>query len=372
MKSRFVWISLSLCLLSPAVRLAQGAIVERVIAKVNGEIITLSDFEERQVAALHAASVPREEVSAFLQKKSADILEQAIEDVLLSQKAEELGIRIRPDALDQVLEDIKKENKIESDAEFAAQLAREGMTLEGLRRNIARSISKRRVISREVESKAMVSEEELRAEYERSKEKYRQPATVRLQEIVLKLEGPATRTRADALVARSRAGEDFAELARQNSAASTAKNGGDLGFLVVEELHTDLRRVVSGLKPGETGDPITLGGAVRILRLAAEAPSRTISYEEARGQILDELRHGRIKDEYERYVAELRKSAVIDLRVREVPHSLSLPVTTEPGILQEEQRRAQEKPPVVQEMAPADAPPPLEWTEPEAPAGPVK
>jgi parvulin-like peptidyl-prolyl isomerase len=351
---------------------ASADIVERVIAKVNGEIITLSEFEERQIGALQAENVPREEVAAFLQKRSGEILEHAIADVLLGQKAEDLGIRVRPDALDQVIEDIKKENKITSDAEFQAQLAREGMTLEGLRRNIARSISKRRVISREVESKIVVSEDEIRAEYERTKARYRRPAMARLLEIVVTLEGPESRKQAGTLVERARAGEDFGELARQHSVSATAKNGGDLGFLALDELHGDLRRAVSSLEPGQTADPVVLGGSLRIVKLVERTEARTVPYEEARNDVAERLRQGRVKAAYERYVAELRKDAVIDLRVREVPHALSIPTAPEPGVLRDEQRRVEEAPPAVQELAPAEAEVPLEWSEPETPSPQTK
>src|SRR5690349_18373702 len=140
MKSHFVWTaSLSLLLAASA----HAVVLERVIAKVNGEIVTLSELEQRQIAAAQAANVPADKVEAFLQEKSGEILQEVIDDLLLSQKAEDLGIKVRPEALDQVMADIKKENKITSDEQFQAELAREGVTAEALRRNIERSIVRR-------------------------------------------------------------------------------------------------------------------------------------------------------------------------------------------------------------------------------------
>jgi parvulin-like peptidyl-prolyl isomerase len=252
-----------------------AVIVERVIAKVNGDIITLSEFEERQIAILQASNVPNEKAEAFLQEKSAEILQQAVDDLLLIQKGEAIGIKLRAEALDQIIEDIKKENKMETEEAFRAELAREGLTIDALRRNIGRSIVRRRVVSREIESKITVSEEELRAEYERRQAEFRKPTTVRLQEIVLKDDRGARESAAD-VVARARGGEDFGALARESSTAATRESGGDLGSVALDALHSDLRRAVSGLKAGEISDPITLGGSIRIVKVNERLEAHTV------------------------------------------------------------------------------------------------
>src|SRR5688572_14723355 len=146
MKSHFVWIAGLSAVVAAS---AHAVVLERVIAKVNGEVITLSEFEQRQIVSAQSANIPRERIPAYLQEKSPEILQDAIDELLLSQKADELGIRVRPEALDQVVEEIKKDNKITSEEQFKRELTREGLTLESLKRNIERSISKRRVISRE-------------------------------------------------------------------------------------------------------------------------------------------------------------------------------------------------------------------------------
>jgi parvulin-like peptidyl-prolyl isomerase len=349
MKPLFLLLSsLSLASLSSVV---SAAVLDRVVAKVNGEIITLSEFEERQIAALQAENVTADRVEAFLEQKSGQILQQAIDDILLAQKAEDLGIRIKPEALDQIVEDIKKENKLTTDEAFQAELAREGLTLEGLRRNITRSIAKRRVISREIEGKIVVTEDEIRPEYERRRDDFRRPETVKLQEIVLSVEVGEKKAKeaATGLVARARAGEDFGALARQHSTAATAAAGGDLGAVALAELHPELRRAIANLTPGQITDPIVLAGSVRLLKLGERTPARVVPYDEAREEIARRLRQDRLAREYETYVATLRKDAVIDLRVREVPKTLTVPAATEPTLRRE---------------APTTPEPTLEWMSP--------
>jgi peptidyl-prolyl cis-trans isomerase SurA len=329
MKSPFVWI-IVLSLLPAS---SPAAVLERVIAKVNGEIITLSEFEQRQLVAAQASNLPRERIEAFLQEKGGEILQDAIDDLLLSQKADELGIKVRSEALDQVVEEIKKDNKITSEEQFHQELAREGLTLEGLKRNIEHSISKRRVLSREIESKVTISEDEVRAEYERHQSEYRLKQTVRLQEIVLKLDNPKSRALAEDIVKRARAGEDFSALAKEHSTASTRSAGGDLGRVGVDEMHSDLRRAITGLTSGQVSDPVVVGGSLRILKANEREDARTVPYDEARPAIEQRLRQERTKQQYTQYIEGLRKSAIIDIRVRDVPTTISMPSGAEPSML---------------------------------------
>src|SRR5262245_59247238 len=87
-----------------------AAIFERIIAKVNGDIITLSDYENRQLAAVQASGVPNEKVADFLRQNGDRILQEAIDEMLVYQKGEELGIadRVTTEYLDGVVKDIKQ------------------------------------------------------------------------------------------------------------------------------------------------------------------------------------------------------------------------------------------------------------------------
>src|SRR3989442_8093280 len=165
---------------------ARGEIIERVIVKVNGDVVTQSEFEARQISAVQQARVAPDQVEKFLRENNAHILQEAIDDLLLVQRATDLGIKLRPEYVKEVIEGIKKENKIASDDELQQQLKREGMTLEELKRNIERNILKRQVMQRELESKIAVTEDDTRAWYEANKADYTKPATVHLQQLLVR------------------------------------------------------------------------------------------------------------------------------------------------------------------------------------------
>src|SRR4029079_8029260 len=122
---------------------SRAEIIERVVAKVNGDIVTQSEFEARQLAAVQAARIPPDQVETYLRQNNQRILQEAVDDLLITQRAAELGIKLRPEYVQDIIEGIKKENNIASDEELRRQLRREGMSVEDLKRNIERSVLRR-------------------------------------------------------------------------------------------------------------------------------------------------------------------------------------------------------------------------------------
>jgi parvulin-like peptidyl-prolyl isomerase len=308
---------------APAVR---AEIIERIVAKVNGEIITLTEFQERQISAAQSARVGPDEIGTFLRQNNARLLQEAIDEILIIQKAQDAGLGLNPEFIDEVVESIKKDNKIETEEQFQAALAQEGMTLDDLRKNIERSMTQRMMLNRDIEPKIQVSDETLRAEYEKRKdEEFTRPATISLQEIFIPEDAGGLRL-AQELAERARGGEDFATLARTHSKAPTAESGGDLGEISQGDMSPDLEKAVFPLPVGSVSDPIPVAEGYRILKVVAKTSGSVIPFETAKEQIRNQLMAARFKEEYATYIAALREKADIELKVREVPLRLSGPV----------------------------------------------
>jgi peptidyl-prolyl cis-trans isomerase SurA len=344
---------LLIALLSPALLAPElpAEIIERVVAKVNGDIITLSDFTARQISEAQAARVGPDRVEQFLRDNNARILQSAIDDILVVQKAADIGLRVPPAYLKDVIENIKKENNIESDDAFLQQLQREGMSLDDLKRNIERSILSRQVISREVDAKIQIGEPEARADYEARKAEYTTPAKLRLQEIVIKGDAGEASQRAAQVLQRARAGEDFAALARELSSAPSRSSGGDLGELAVGEMNPEVEKIALALAPGQISEPFPRGDSLVILRLAGKSEGRVVPFEDVKAEILKRLKEERRADEYAKFIAGLRKTAILDVRVREVPLQVDLPSSgsildpvAEPAVEKAPASEAQPKP----------------------------
>jgi peptidyl-prolyl cis-trans isomerase SurA len=350
----------------------RAEIIERVVARVNGDIVTLSEFEARQLAAVQQARIPPAEIATFLRENNLRLLQEATDDLLILQRGAELGIRLRPEYVQEVIDGIKKENNIADDAELQRQLRREGMSLDDLKRNIERSIVRRQVLTRELEAKTTVNDAEARAEYERDKAAHTRLASVRLHEIVV-----PDAAEARALAARARAGEDFAALAQAHSTAGTRAAGGDLGVLHRGEMNAAVEAAAFALPEGGVSDPIPTEGGYRIIRATEKKEGSVAPFEEVKADIVKRLSQDRATKAYDAYVEGLRKPAIIQTMVTEVPLQLSLPAagtdtllppsaagtTAAPGSDAEFVTTPQARP---ERVAPA-APP----TAPTAPAAPV-
>lgn len=314
MRSRILPLVLSLPLLSGPV----GAeIIERVVVKVNGEIVTLTEFQSRQLRALQQARVTPENVPTYLRENNARLLQEAIDDLVLKQRAEDQGLRIPPQYIAEAIEEIKKDNNIPNDEQFLELLTREGMTLEDLKRDIERPMLREGVVRRDLESRVTPTDAEARAEYDKNKEKYTRPTTLTLHEILMK--GENAERDARALAERARKGEDFAALAREHSAAATKAQGGELGKIQKGELNPDFEKAAFALPVDGISEPIGAADGWRIFKVSERTEGGALEFDAAKDDIKRRLQVQRFATEYETYMADLRKNAVIDIRVREVP-----------------------------------------------------
>src|SRR6185503_6627158 len=182
MRRLFALLVLSLALAGSA----RAETIERVVAKVNGQIITLSEFQNRQVAAAQSARVDPAGIGQFLRQNNARLLQEAIDEILILQKAEDAGIHAPSAWIDEAIDGIKKDNKITSDEQMQEALSREGLTLAELRANIERGVVRRIVMQRDVQPKIEASESDVKAEYEKLKgTEFTKAASVSLQEILI-------------------------------------------------------------------------------------------------------------------------------------------------------------------------------------------
>ena len=157
----------------PSPPVTQGAsagrveIIEQVLVKVNGEIITKTELENRQVAALRqrAQQMSDDELKKAIAALTPDILVDAVDELLLLQRGKELGYKVTDEQFKRVLDNIRKENKLENDEQFAAALKQEGISIEQLRKNLEKQMVINQVQQVEVAGKVGISESEAQAYY---------------------------------------------------------------------------------------------------------------------------------------------------------------------------------------------------------------
>ena len=324
-------------------------VIEQVLVKVNGEILTKTDVEQLQVTALRASNPNLSAADlandATLRKLLDDVtprvIVNAIDEMLLVQRGRELGLKMTDEQFNGILDNIRKENKLDTEEKFQAALTQEGLTIAGLRKAFEKQMLISRVQQQDVYSRISISEEESRAYYNAHRDEFLTNESVTLREIFVRAattapaEGPSAaaaamadaRTKIDQIRQRVLK-EDFGTVAGEVSDAASKANGGLIGPLGTEELNPDIQKVLTAMKVGQVSEPLDAGNGYRLLKLDVRVPRKQATFEEARDQIAEKVFNQRRAGEVLKYLERLRAQAIIEWK------SPTLKAAFESGVLQ--------------------------------------
>ena len=332
----------------------RAQIIERVLVKVNGDIITQTELEERQTAAIRArmgADLKPEMVNNSEELKKAvdevtpQLLVDAIDELLLLQMGKEKGYHLSDDQFKAWLENLRKEQNLTDDQKFQAALKQEGMTVDDLRKNVEKQFLVGQVQRDEVGSKLSITEEEARQYYLTHKNEFAEPATVTLREILIEVPsttkgGQATisvakQDEADAQAAALRtrllAGEDFAKIAAEASAAPSKANGGLIGPINILEVSVSLQELIGKMKPGEITQPLRTNKGVQLLKLETIKPAAIQPFESVRDVVADKVHDARQQTEVRKFLARMRGQALIEWKNDELKKMYEKQVALDPA-----------------------------------------
>jgi len=308
-------------------------ILEQVLVKVNGEIITKTELEARQIAALRQKNPNlRPESDAALQKALAevtpDVIVDAVDELLMVQRGKELGYSMTTERFNSIVENIKKENKIESDEQLQAALKQENMTMADLRRQLERTMMVQQVQQNEVMSKLQVTDTELKTYYDAHKDEFGTVPSVTLREITINVpttpqginvaQDDAAKAKAEEVRAKIVAGEPFARLASDYSDSGSKANGGLVGPLQKTDLSEELQKAIGGLKTGGVTPVLRTTRGYQIIKIENLQETTTKSFEEARAEVADKIANGKRQGEYLKFIDKLRAEAIIDWKNDEI------------------------------------------------------
>ena len=335
--------ALGLALASAAGASAGAAdIVEQILVKVNGEIITKTDLEQRQISALRQ----RPEVQqlrgddAALAKLLSDVTPQvivdAVDELLLLQRGKELGYAMGDDQFKGIIENIKKENKIENDEQFLEALKSEGMTMLDLRRQLEKQMLVSRVQQVEVMGKISVGDEEVKAYYDAHKDEFSTTPQVTLREILIAVPtqdggtnvavDEEARTKATEVHKRLLAGEPFPRMAADASDSASKANGGLLGEIPWSDISPELQKELQPLKAGDITRVLRTPRGYQILKVEGRVDGTLKSLDDSREQVSEAVFESKRRAEFGRYLAKLRTQAIIEWKNDEIKKAYDLGV----------------------------------------------
>jgi parvulin-like peptidyl-prolyl isomerase len=308
----------------------RAEILEQVLVKVNGDIVTKSDFERMQVEFLRQrpdlqnATAESPELKKAVAESTPQLILSAIDELLLVQRGRELGYTMSDDQFKSVLESIKKDNNIEDDARFQEALKQEGMTLADLRRQLEKNMLETRVQQNEVLAKISVTEDEAHAYYDAHKADFTTPSAIMLREILVAVptsdrgvnvaQDDAAKAKAEDIRHRLLGGEPFARLAGEVSDAPSKANGGLIGPVNSDELAPILQKALENIKVGEVSEVIRTQRGYQLLSLESRTDTKVKTFDEARSEISDKIAEEKRRGETQKYLEKLRAAATITWR----------------------------------------------------------
>ena len=321
---------LSCCILLSAVlislfvpALSSAKIVERIVALVDNEIILLSELNKRGTAA----GVPPAKEEDFMsesrrQQALEGVLWQMIDELLVKKKASEMQIKVENLEVERAIDNVALQNGV-SRAELFDALRKQGLTIDGYRRDIRQQLLKHKVMSLKVRGRVRVSDEEARRFYNDQIREVRARDAFVGAHIVIKVPssaGAATVARrrhdAEKIMEQLKKGAPFEEVAaRMSEDPGTASSGGIIGRYMPGEIRPELDRAFLDMEPGEIAGPVRSPTGFHILKLVERDASAVRSFADVRDRIKAQLIEVEMAKQQKLWIEELRRSSYINVRL---------------------------------------------------------
>ena len=309
---RLASLLLPICL---AAAVARAEIVEEIVAWVNGEIITLSEYEAERDARV--AEVYRghsgDDLDALVERTRRELLISMIDRKILLHRARALGYDMNKMG-EAYLKGFMKQEKIADEHELERMAQQDGMTVKEIRERLIELYAPGDVIDMEVANRISVSESEIDAYYKENRAKFHVEGEVTIREIVLLADDDARRAarreEARAIHRRATAGnEDFATLAREFSEVGTSELGGRIGPVQRADLASNLADLAFTLPVGTVSEMMETPYGFHILKVESRVDDHFRSLDEVRDSIRKQLQDGKFAVELEAFMSKARAEA---------------------------------------------------------------
>jgi peptidyl-prolyl cis-trans isomerase SurA len=303
---------------------ANARTVERIVAVVGEEIVLESEMNERarpflaEIANLPDANQRKQRAAAVRR----EVLDNIVSEQLLLQQAEELKLSVTSEEIDRSIEQIKKDYGL-SDAQLLDELRKQGLNMASYRQSTRREILKYRVLNIAVGSKVQVSDNDVQNYYERNM-KSGSNQQVRVSHIFVVIPENADAAKvlereqyAKKILARAKAGEEFAALAKELSEdGATRAEGGDLGYFGKEMgLPKTVEELVFNMKVGDVGGPVRGNQGFHVIKLMDRRAKDVKPLGEVKEELRGQLRSKEMERQTKAYLAELRRKTLVEVRL---------------------------------------------------------
>ncbi len=319
----FLWgVILNIGISPTRTRAADAIVVDRIVAIVNDDLITLYDlnktlqpYEENIKALGYSAEKERE----TLYKLRTDLLNRLIETKLTEQVVKRNNIEVSKTEIENALERIKESRSL-TDEDLRAGLAQQGLTLEEYRNNVKNQLLRNKLVNREIKSKIVITEKEIETYYNAHREKYVRAKKYHIWNIFIRLPEFAdestrglAREKMESVISRLNQGQTFESLATRESDSPMEPNGADLGLFQLDELSPQLQKTVSKMKAGDYSSVLETSVGYQIVYIQEIVESDLRSLEKVKSEIHEILYNEAADNKFRAWLDDIRKRAHIKI-----------------------------------------------------------
>ncbi len=316
----------SLALALTLLAASPGDVIDRVAATVDGDVVTLSELQER--AGQEWDRVERMDAGAAREQARREALRRAFEAVLaeklLAKQAEALQLEVTEAQVDAAVQDIKTRNRFD-DAQLDQALATQGLDRATFRLQVRRELETYQVLQYKVRGRVKLSDADVRNYYQTHPQEFGGEQEVKVRHLFLplaegasKAEEDKVRAQAERVLQRLKAGEDFAKVAREVSKGPSAADGGDIGWLRRGTVQKQLEDAAFALKDGQISSLVRAGPGLHIVKVEGHRTGGGRSFEDAQDEIRARLYEEQVGTYRQQFIDELKKDALIEVKIPEL------------------------------------------------------
>jgi peptidyl-prolyl cis-trans isomerase SurA len=304
---------------------AQALMIDRIIARVNDDVITLSELQEEGLPLFERLreNYTGKELEHQVQRAEREFLDQLILKRLQLQYAGQIGITASENEINGALKDVLTRNNLTQE-QLSGLLTREGLTLQDYKDRLREQIILARLMNQAVRSRVSVDASEVEAYYQAHRDEFSQPAQAKVRHIFFRIDPGTARPQADAVHERAtrvlqeaRNGGDFADLARRYSEDATAANGGDLGFIKRGQVLPEFEEAIFAMKEGGISEVTRTPNGLHIVKVEMFSKGSERPFSEIKAEIERRLLQEKIERRFRDWTNELKDKAFIEITLHE-------------------------------------------------------
>jgi len=302
---------------------AEAGVVDRIVAVVNDEVITLSELNRafEPYRERFDAGYRGNDRDMVLDEAKMGILNRMIDNILMEQEAKKTGITVREGEIDEAIADLRKQRNL-SEEELRKLLEKEKITPAAYRKDIRDQLMRMKLIGRDIRSKAVATDAEIGEYYRKHREEYDGKESVRLRQILLLTPGDASaevkakiRADAEAIHQRLLNGEPFAELCAKFSQGPGADEGGDIGYIEKGSILPEIEAIAFGLALNKISGVIESSVGFHIVQITDRRGAGVKTIENVREEIKAKLDREKTEKKFGEWLKELREKYNVEIRL---------------------------------------------------------